>query len=251
MNTSLRIFQDKEALSQAAAEIFVQTAIQAIQARGRFLVNLSGGGTPARLYHLLADKPFRGHVDWAVTFVFWGDERCVPPDDKGSNYHQAHEILLRHVPIPKENILRIKGELEPAQASDDYTQVLKNFATPGLDWPRFDLVLLGMGEDGHTASLFPGSPVVADSPTLAVTGDYQGRPAQRVTLTPPVLNSARAIMFLVTGESKAQTLKEVLRGANKPEVFPAQRIQPKDGKLFWLVDEGAASQLANVHSFKR
>jgi len=243
MNMDIQIFKDKKALSQAAAEIFVWEATQAIHARGRFLVNLSGGGTPAGLYHLLADEPFRAQVDWAETFFFWGDERCVPPDDEGSNYHQAHEILLKYVPIPAEHILRVKGELEPGEASDDYAQVLKRFAAPGLDWPRFDLVLLGMGEDGHTASLFPGSPVKADSPALAVTGDYQGRPAQRVTLTPPVFNKARTIVFLVTGESKASTLQEVLRGTQKPEVFPAQRIQPTDGKLIWLVDEGAASKL--------
>jgi 6-phosphogluconolactonase len=243
MNTNLRIFKDKEALSQAAAEIFIREAVGSIRTHGRFTVALSGGSTPSGLYRLLADEPFRGQVDWAKTFVFWGDERCVPPDDEGSNYRQAYNILLKHVPIPEENILRVKGELEPAEASDDYAQVLKHFAAPGLDWPRFDLVLLGMGEDGHTASLFPGSPVEADSPTLAVRGDYQGRPAQRVTLTPQVFNSARTIVFLITGENKASTLKEVLRGAHKPELFPAQRIQPTDRKLIWLVDEGAASQL--------
>lgn len=227
----------------AAAEIFVREAAQAIRAHGRFLVALSGGSTPAGLYHLLASEPYRNRAGWEKVFVFWGDERCVPPDEEGSNYRQARETLLKHVPIPNENVQRIKGELEPAEASEDYAQTLKRFAAPDLDWPRFDLVLLGMGEDGHTASLFPGSPVEADSPTLAVTADYKGRPAHRVTLTPLVLNSARNILFLVTGESKASTLKEVLNGAHKPELFPAQRIQPTDGKLIWLVDEGAASKL--------
>ncbi|MBN1454421.1 MAG: 6-phosphogluconolactonase [Anaerolineales bacterium] len=241
MKTDIRIFKDSEAMSIAAAEIFVQEAAQAVRARGRFLVALSGGSTPSGLYRLLADEPFRSKVDWAKTFIFWGDERCVPPDDEGSSYHQAHKNLLKYVPISDENVQRIKGELEPAEASNDYTQTLKRFAAPGLHWPRFDLVLLGMGEDGHTASLFPGSPVAADSPTLAVTAEYQGRPAQRVTLTPPVFNSARTILFLVTGASKASTLKEVLRGAHKPELFPAQRIQPTDGKLIWLVDEGAGN----------
>jgi 6-phosphogluconolactonase len=243
MKADIRIFKDNEAMSSAAVEIFIKTAIQAIDTHGRFLVALSGGGTPSWLYQLLAREPFRSQIEWEQTFVFWGDERCVPPEDTGSNYHQAYEIFLRHVPIPGENILRVKGELEPDQASDAYMRTLKNFADPELDWPRFDLVLLGMGEDGHTASLFPSSPVAADSPTLAVSADYQGRPAHRVTLTLLVLNSARNILFLVTGENKASALKEVLSGAHKPELFPVQRIQPTDGKLIWLVDEGAASNL--------
>ncbi len=243
MKADIRIFKDSEAMSMAATEIFLQEAAQAIRAHGQFLVALSGGSTPAGLYHLLASQPYHDQVDWKKVFVFWGDERCVPPDEEGSNYHQARETLLKHVPIPKENVQRIKGELEPAEASEYYAQTLKRFAAPGLDWPRFGLVLLGMGEDGHTASLFPGSPVEADSPTLAVTADYQGRPAQRVTLTPLVLNSARNILFLVTGENKASTLRDVLSDTYNPELYPAQRIHPKDGKVIWLVDEGAAGKL--------
>jgi len=198
------------------------------------------------LYRLLADEPFRSRVDWDKAFVFWGDERCVLPDDEGSNYRQAQDLLLSHVPVLEKNILRIKGEREPAEASVDYAQILKRFAAPGLGWPRFDLVLLGMGEDGHTASLFPGSQVEANSPTLAVTAGYQDRPANRVTLTPLVLNSARNILFLVTGENKASALKEVLSGTYRPELFPAQRIRPTDGKVVWLVDEAAGSKLPLV-----
>jgi len=242
MKTDIRIFKDSEAMSIAAAEIFVQEAALAVRARGRFLVALSGGSTPSGLYRLLADEPFRSKLDWAKTFIFWGDERCVLPDDEGSNYRQAQDLLLSHVPVPEKKILRIKGEREPAEASVDYTQILKRFAAPGLDWPRFDFVLLGMGEDGHTASLFPGSQVEADSPTLAVSAEYQGRPANRVTLTPLVFNSARNILFLVAGENKASTLKEVLSDAYQPERFPAQRIRPTDGKVIWLVDEAAGSE---------
>jgi len=243
MKTDIRIFKDSDTLSKAATDIFIQAARHAIEARGRFLVALSGGGTPSGLYRLLANEPYRSEVNWKKTFVFWGDERCVHPDDPGSNYHQAYEILLKHVPLPKENILRVEGELQPEQASDAYAQTLKVFATPGLDWPRFDLVLLGMGEDGHTASLFPGSPVEASSPTLAVTGHYQGRPANRVTLTPLVFNSARKVLFLVTGEGKAVTLSRVLSDVLNQEQFPAQRIQPTDGQVIWLVDEAAAVDL--------
>jgi 6-phosphogluconolactonase len=243
MKADIRVFKDRQTLSIAAAEIFIEAAAQAVQARGRFLVALSGGGTPVGLYRLLTEELYRQQVDWTQTFVFWGDERCVPPDDPGSNYHQATQILLNQVPIPDENILRVKGELEPPEASEEYAQTLKRLAPPGQDWPRFDLVLLGMGSDGHTASLFPGSQVKASSPTRAVTANYEDRPAQRVTLTPVVFNSARNILFLVTGESKASTLKEVLRGVYQPELLPAQRIRPTDGKVIWLVDEAAASAL--------
>jgi len=243
MKADLRIFKDSEALSQAAADIFVEIAVEAVERRGRFLVALSGGGTPSGLYRLLAREPFRNQIDWDKTFIFWGDERCVPPDDEGSNYRQARDILLRHVSIPDENIQRIKGELEPAEASKNYIRTLKDFASPPLDWPRFDLVLLGMGEDGHTASLFPGSEVDATFPALPLIADYQGRPAQRVTLTPLVFNSARNVLFLVTGESKAAILKDILSNNYQPELFPAQRIRPTDGQVIWLVDEEAGSKL--------
>jgi 6-phosphogluconolactonase len=242
MKADIRIFKDSDALSKAATDIFIQAAKHALETRGRFLVALSGGSTPSGLFQLLANEPYRSEMDWKKSFVFWGDERCVPPDDAGSNYHQAYEILLKHVPLPKENILRVQGELQPEQASDAYAQTLKDFADPGLGWPRFDLVLLGMGDDGHTASLFPGSPVEANSPTLAVTGHYQGRPAKRVTLTPLVFNSARKVLFLVTGQDKAVTLSRVLSDVLNQKQYPAQRIHPTDGQVIWLVDEAAASQ---------
>jgi 6-phosphogluconolactonase len=246
MNTDLRIFEDMQALSAAAADIFVRATAQAIESRGRFLTALSGGSAPTGLYRLLASAPLRDQIDWSRTFVFWGDERCVPPEAEGSNYRQAYENLLAHVPIPGENILRIQGELQPETASDAYTQSLKRYAAPGLDWPRFDLALLGMGADGHTASLFPGSPLEVAAPALPVTADYQGRPAQRITLTPPVFNSARLVVFLVAGENKAAVLKHVLSGILTPEQYPAQRIRPTDGQLIWLVDKAAGSHLPLV-----
>lgn len=239
----LRIFKEYDTLSFAAAEIFVRAGADAIKARSRFLVALSGGNTPSGLYRTLASEAFRNQVDWQKTFVFWGDERCVPPDDEGSNYHQADEILLSHVPIPRENILRVKGELVPYEAAHAYAQTLKEFADPELEWPRFDLVLLGMGADGHTASLFPGSKVEVNSSTLAVNADYESRPAERVTLTPPVINSARKVMFLVTGEDKAEVLSQVLSKESMAERLPAQRIHPADGELIWLVDEAAGRNL--------
>ena len=242
MKPEVRIFKDLEELSRAAAEIFVEQFAQSIAERNRFLVALNGGNTPTRLFQLLATD-FRENVDWRNVHVFWGDERCVPPGDSGSSYGQARGALLSYVPIPDANIHRIKGELDPVEASKDYSLILKDFAPPPLEWPRFDLVYLGMGEDGHTASLFPGSPVDVPDPTLPVTVQYQDRPANRVTLTPVVFNSARLIVFMATGEKKAQTFAEVLSDSYNPELYPAQRIDPKEGRLIWLVDEDAASRL--------
>jgi 6-phosphogluconolactonase len=240
LRPDIRIFDNLESLSLAAAEVLIQSAAQAITERGRFLITLSGGGTPMELYKLLAQSPYRGQLDWSHTHVFWGDERCVPIEDSENSYRQARDVLLNRVPIPQENIQRVQSELEPDEAAKDYARVLKDFASPPLDWPRFDLILLGMGEDGHTASLFPGSQVEVSSPTLAVTGHYQDRPANRVTLTPWVINSARRIMFLVSGESKSQTLANVLYGEYHPEQLPAQRIRPSNGELIWMTDKAAS-----------
>lgn len=242
MKPELRVFKDLEELSRAAAELFVKQAEQSIAKRGRFLVALNGGSTPNRLFQLLATD-FREKVDWSNVHIFWGDERCVPPDDPGNSYGQAREVLLSHVPIPDANVHRVNGELGPNEASKEYSIILKEFASPPLEWPRFDLVYLGMGEDGHTASLFPRSLVEVSEPTMPVTAHYQDRPANRVTLTPVVFNSSRLLAFMATGEKKAQTLSEVLSGRYNPELYPAQRIEPKEGRLIWLVDEDAASKL--------
>ena len=242
MKPVIRIFKSLEELSIHAAEIFVERAEIAVAERGRFLAALNGGGTPARLFQLLATD-YRKEVDWSNIHIFWGDERCVPSGDPESSYGQARDLLLRHVPVVESNVHRIKGELPPGEASRDYSQSLKEFASPPLDWPRFDLIYLGMGEDGHTASLFPGSPIDVAEPVGAVTAYYQDRPAERVTLTPPVFNSARTVVFMAAGEKKVGTLAQVLSGRYNPELFPVQRIDLREGKLIWLVDEGAASRL--------
>jgi len=242
MKSEIRIFNNLEDLSRAAADLFVERARQSIAERDRFLVALNGGNTPTRLFQLLV-ADYREKVDWSKVYIFWGDERCVPPGDAGSSYGQARDILLSHVLIPDSNIQRIKGELSPEEASKDYSLTLRSFASPPFEWPRFDLVYLGMGEDGHTASLFPGSPVDSSEPTMPVTAHYQDRPANRVTLTPIVFNSARMIGFMAVGENKAKTLAEVLSDSYNPEKYPAQRINPKEGRLIWLVDEAAASTL--------
>jgi 6-phosphogluconolactonase len=243
LKPDLRIFDQLDALSLAAAELFIETSAQAIGQRGRFVAALSGGNTPTELFKLLAQTPYRERIDWQRLHAFWGDERCVPIEDLENNYRQVYEVLLGRVPIPAENIHRVRSDLEPDLAAEDYARVLKDFATPPLDWPRFDLALLGMGNDGHTASLFPGSEVTATTPTLAVTAQYEDRPANRVTLTPLVFNAARRVLFLVSGESKSETLANVLYGEYQPEKLPAQRIRPTDGELIWMVDRAAARKI--------
>lgn len=243
METKIQIYKDLQALSVGAAELFTASSEQAIHARENFLIALSGGGTPKPLYELLAEPPYRDQVDWNRTHVFWGDERCVPKLDPGNNYYQAKQTFLDRASVPEENIHRVVSELEPDQAAIEYASQLSKFADRPNTWPRFDFVLLGMGDDGHTASLFPGSQVEIAAPTVAVTANYQDRPARRVSLTPLVLNSARRVVFLVSGQSKAETLARILNGDYQPELLPAQRIRPIDGEVFWLVDEAAASKL--------
>ena len=234
---SIKVFNNISDLSQFAAKAFVELANQSITERGRFLVALSGGNTPMKLYERLTNEP----MDWSRVHFFWGDERCVPVEDSGNSYGQVKKVLFDKINVPI--IHRINSELEPDSAGTDYSRTLNQFADPPLDFPRFDLVLLGMGDDGHTASLFPGSPVGVATPTLVVTAHYQDRPAKRITLTPLVFNQAREVWFLVTGQSKAETLKNVIKGEYKPDLYPAQRIHPVDGNLVWMLDEAAGSLL--------
>jgi 6-phosphogluconolactonase len=241
LTPDVRIYRDPEALSHAAAALFAETAAQAVSERGRFLVSLNGGGTPTRLYELLAQSPYRQQIDWLRLHAYWGDERCVPPEDLQNNFRQARETLLGRVPVPPEHAHRVRTEFDPQSAAEDYARVLRLGATPPLEWPRFDLVLLGLGEDGHTASIFPGSETEVSVPTLAVRAEYQHRLSWRVTLTPPVFNSARRIVFLVSGAGKSKIVSRVLYGEFRPAELPAQRIQPTDGELIWMLDTGAAA----------
>lgn len=239
--TEIRIYPDAASLARAAAEHFVTLAAEAIAARERFAVALSGGSTPRATYTLLASDEFAARVDWPRVHVFWGDERCVPPDHPESSFRLAHEALLSCVPIPSGNIHRVRGELEPEMAAQAYAAELRTFF--GAPWPRFDLVLLGMGNDGHTASLFPGSVALGETarPVVAVTAHYQDRPAHRVTLTPPAINAAQQVFFLVTGAAKADMVRVVLEGPEGP--YPAQRIRPTSGQLTWMMDIAAADRL--------
>jgi 6-phosphogluconolactonase len=249
---SVCVFADQEALSVAAARLFLDVAQTAVAERGLFCVALSGGSTPRALYRLLARPPYDSAVPWASTHVFWSDERLVPPDDEGSNYGLASANLLSHVPILPANIHRARGELEAGAAVEAYSANLRHFAAHThhtrdviIPWPRFDLVLLGLGRDGHTASLFPGA-ATGDweaIPVATATAEYQGRPAGRLTLTPLVINDARHVLFLVTGKDKAAAVAAALQGDIDPERWPAQRIRPRAGQLTWLLDTDAAADL--------
>jgi 6-phosphogluconolactonase len=241
MESEIVVLPDLDTLAHEAAGRFVELAREAIGSRGRFSVALSGGSTPGALYRLLAEKPYRKQIPWEQVHLFWGDERCVPPKDPDSNFRLADEALISHVPIPADHVHRVLGEWAPADAAGAYERELHDyFCGPQ---PRFDLVLLGLGSDGHMASLCPNSPSLDETERLvvAVEAHYQDRPACRVTLTLPAINSARQVWFLVTGDSKAEIVQAVLMG--HAGQLPAQRVQPRAGQLTWLLDSAAAGGL--------
>ncbi len=240
----LLVYRDRAALSHAAADKFIRLATEAIWARARFAVAFSGGSTPRDLYERLASPEFRERVEWSRVFFFWGDERAVPPDDKDSNYRMANETLLSKVPVPRENIFRVPAEKNPEIAAQEYARALREFF--GNQLPRFDLILLGMGANAHTASLFPHTPVLSEKTRWVAATWVPELNTNRLTLTVPVINNAANILFLVTGADKAATLRAVLRGMREPERLPVQLIQPHDGKLLWMVDEAAASGLRKM-----
>lgn len=237
--------KDLEELSQRAAELFVQGAQQAVKKRRRLTVALCGGRTPSRLYAMLGEPALRQQVPWDQVAIFWGDERCVPPDHSDSNYRMAHELLLSKVPIPPSNIYRMPGERQdPNVGAEEYAQTLRNvFQRSAGDWPQFDLVLLGLGEDGHTASLFRHTDVLHECTRLVAAPFVKALNAYRLTLTIPVFNAARHVVFLVSGQSKATILKRVLQGDPQPETLPVQFIHPQSGELSWFVDHPAAALL--------
>jgi 6-phosphogluconolactonase len=246
MNPEIHTVAHAEALYHAGAVEFMRQASRAIQAQGAFTVALSGGSTPKGLYELLAaDLTLRAQVPWDKVYVFWGDERHVPPDDAESNYRMAHEAMLSQVPVPPTQVYRIKGEDPDAgRAADDYERRLREcFRLPEGHLPRFDLVFLGLGPEGHTASLFPGTKALHETERLVVSNWVGKFYTERITMTPPVLNNAACVIFLVSGDDKALPLKAVLEGAYEPEQLPAQLIRPVHGRLVWLVDQAAASLL--------
>jgi len=239
----IRVYADYEAVSRAAAELFVRQANEAIKDRGRFSVALSGGHTPQRAYELLAGPPFNRLVDWGRVHVFWGDERCVPPDDPRSNARMAREKLLDHVPVPPGQVHPIACANSAKDGAQSYESLLQSFFDGGPK--RFDLVFLGLGTDGHTASLFPGTPAVLEKDRWVTEVYSEKDEIYRVTLTAPILNQALVLAFIASGASKAEVLREVLTQRPESERFPARLIEPDchGGKLYWLVDRNAASLL--------
>jgi 6-phosphogluconolactonase len=230
---NIRVYPDSDSLAQAAATHFAEQAAEAIATRGRFIVALAGGTTPRLTYTLLASWSFATRVDWLRVHLFWGDERCVPPEHRDSNYRMVREALLGKAPIPSANVHRIQSELDPAWAAMAYESELETLL--GSEG-RFDLILLGMGPDGHTASLFPGTAALEEQTRWVVENYVEKLNTCRITLTLPIINKARQVTFLVSGTSKAAPLARIQAG----EPLPAGLIQPTEGQLTWLVDQQAS-----------
>jgi 6-phosphogluconolactonase len=244
-DTHLHVFADRERMSAAAADLFCEIGRARWSEGKSFSAALSGGSTPKRLYELLAQPTYGTEIQWERVHLFQVDERCVPPDDSQSNYRMIRESLLRHVPIPESNFHRMAAELpDRDEAARAYAAELSRVLRPGPgEFPRLDLVFLGVGPDGHTASLFPGSPALGEE-TLWVRSNFVEKLAtHRLTLTFPVLNAARHLVFLVSGEEKAETLRRVLRPDPDAPPLPAQGIRPVDGEVSWYVDKAAAKFL--------
>ncbi|HZM70827.1 MAG TPA: 6-phosphogluconolactonase [Candidatus Cryosericum sp.] len=239
----MHIAPSRQAFADAGAAEFARRAREAVEGHGRFCVALAGGATPRSVYARVADRqsPYRAQIHWARTWVLFGDERQVAPDHDESNFRMASETLLRHVPVPEEQVHRIRGENPDSQrAAEEYEEILRDVFRLGAgEWPRFDLVLLGLGADGHTASLFPGSPAARETARL-VTEVRRNPGPDRITLTLPVLNNAAAVLFLVSGASKAEAARQVLGGGSD---LPAALVRPERGDLLWLLDGDAAAAL--------
>src|SRR5882672_6657284 len=242
MRPDLAVLPNAAALADAAAGHFVAASGDAITARGQFVVALSGGSTPRDTYRRLGTEALVARVMWSRVQVLWGDERCVPPDHIESNYRMARETLLDRVPVPAANVHRVHGEDDPAKAAEAYETTLRGLLrTPAGS--RIDLVLLGLGEDGHTASLFPGGAAVHERTRWVMAARASAASLWRITLTPAVINAAAEVLFLVSGGAKARILRRVLEGPRRPEELPAQAIAPANGRVRWCVDAAAAADL--------
>jgi 6-phosphogluconolactonase len=243
----IRTLTTPQELFAAAAEEVIHATDDAVAQRGRFTIALSGGSTPKSLFNLLATNA-KSTLPWNSMFFFWGDERHVPPTDSDSNYRMANEAMLSKIPVAPGNVFRIPAEDPDASAAANaYEETLRKFFAIGPKGvPQFDLILLGLGPDGHTASLFPSSAALHEKSRLVVANWVEKLKTSRITLTLPVLNAARCVAFLVSGTDKAPALHEVLEGTAPADQYPAKLVQPTDGKLIWLIDRAAASELTGA-----
>ena len=237
----LKIFADPEELSQFAARQFSTLAQEAINRNGRFTVALTGGSSPRRLHQLLTSPPYREQIPWQKVHIFWGDERYVPLTDDRSNAKMAFDTLLHHVDVPENQVHIMTNDLPPEVFASQYEQIIKSYFQGAP--PIFDLILLGMGEDGHTASLFPETEVLQEKEKLVSSLYLPSQSIHRITMTAPLINQASQVIMLVFGKKKAETLQQVLKGPYQPEHLPVQLIQPENGEQTWLIDEEAASHL--------
>ena len=237
----IRRFTNPETLAAGAAEYICALAKECIADHGQFTLVLSGGSTPEHIFRQLVNESLEHRLDWPKVAIFWGDERCVPPDHKQSNYRMARQTLFDHVPIPSANIHRMACEGDPAAGADTYEGLLRR-EFPGQPWPQFDLVLLGLGDDGHTASIFPGTAILAEKERWVAPVYVPQLDSWRISLTLPTINAAAQITFLVIGEGKAAIVREILESPSPDPIYPAQRIRPQT-KLIWFLDRAAGSLL--------
>ena len=238
---NIRIFDTDAQLEEATAEFIIRLSKDAISNRGQFVISLSGGHTPEHLYTLLSKPSYKEQISWNKTFVFWGDERCVPAYDKDNNARMAKMLLLDHIDMPTSNIYAVPTDLPPADAAKAYEQSLKDFFKG--EAPIFDLMLLGLGENGHTASLFPGTDVLHEKEHIVKEVYVAEQNMFRITMTAPLINQSRNILFLLEGTGKAAVLKTILTDAYQPEKYPAQLIKPVNGSIYWFADKQAAALL--------
>ncbi len=247
IHVDYRVFDRQDALSRATAEHFVRSIQSAVAARGIARIAISGGGSPKPVFALLADpnEPYRAAVPWDRLWIFWVDERCVPPDHPDSNYGAARDLLLSKVPLPADHVIRIEGELDPEEGAARYESAIRaHYRLEGAQGPVFDVLQLGMGNDGHCASLFPHTAALQEMIRISVANHVpQQTQSWRITLTWPVINAAREVFFLIDGAAKADPLGRVLQGPYDPETLPSQLIQPQNGRLLFLLDTAAAAHL--------
>jgi 6-phosphogluconolactonase len=240
----IAIYPDTNVLSHEAAQYIVQVAQESIVTHGRFTIALSGGNTPKTLYGLLGSEPYSSQIDWNLVEIFWSDERCVPPDSPDSNYHMAQEVLLSKVPIPANQIHRVPADKPDRDAAAlEYTQEMQRVLGTSTI-PSFDLIQLGMGPEAHTASLFPHQASLHEQQRLVMPVSVPKPPPPRLTFTPPLLNAATRVLFLVTGADKAEAVQAVLEGDRQPDEYPAQIVQPPRGEVVWMLDTPAAARLS-------